>query len=236
MSPDPKRKTSPPAPSLKDWIAIGGLAFGVVQLIITLYLNQKNAALERALDEASAYRILPPDFLYFNSQAFGNLVKQLESTRQESPNVPALLRVSIVKIAADEPDAQTGRPAGWEAFKAVYSRSLRDPERLRDQRYKFLRLKNGGKEFIDAVFIRFAEGDSAVIQGMDSGSVVLLPIQVAGRHANLSRIKKRTPAQGWFVYQLLGHKRTSEFSIHTPRDQETAGFPGVWQALPEFQR
>jgi hypothetical protein len=219
----------------KEWLAIAGLLFGVVQFGITIIYQRRAARLQEALMAEARFRV-KPDFLYFNSEAFDRLLARLERGTGSGTHDPKTLLVSVVQLRADTPWTADPRPAGWEAFRQIHALSLKDQSYARDQVYRFLRLTNYGERDVDEVHVAFSSGDSVVVGNIRPGSAIRLPVSVNGRHADIARLKVRSPERVWYVYRWLGVAKPVEVPLLQTGEQQSTDLPGAWQALPEFGR
>ncbi len=224
-------KNSTRKPKASNWIAVASLAFGIVQFAITLYLNQLNKSLERDLEEANKLRT-EINFYEFNHDGLGTLIERLRSPGGVSTDKRPF---SVVMNENDETPDKENRLGGWPSFKQIHARAAKDPVGQRDQRYWFMAVENKGSKSIDEVHIAFEEDKLGLaIRNLGPGQLVFAPIEVYGKHAYITRTKKLTPVEAWYVYKSTSQK-DKKIPIELKKGTlHTALWEGVRQALPNF--
>lgn len=171
----------------------------------------------------------------FDHEGMTYLLSQFNQTGTEHID-DRLSNISVLEIEGDDQKDQKDRYGGWSSFKNIYEQAQNDPPKIREQEYWFIAFKNLGTDVIDELHIQF-EDDSikAVVHNMEGKRVILLPVEVIGRHTNLTRTKKRYPKTAWYLTNFPGlkNKRISISIREKGARQSTPGEIRV-QALPDF--
>lgn len=222
-----------------DWktlLAVAGLVFGIVQFIISQRAEGGKQRLQLELAEEQSYNIVA-QHLRFNHVALGSLIKRTEGVSEVKAGKPVEgLRVSLLVLKNDNtPDAK-GRLGGWPGMIAVHTKADKDPPAERDQEYRFLKITNTGDRIVSAVHIEFETGEVAMVDNMDRGAAIVVPIGVTGLHSNLTREQSRTPVRAYYEFMFPGGKKRRAIDIAFHGDWYTTDSPGIWQAFPEFSK
>jgi hypothetical protein len=131
----------------------------------------------------------------------------------ESKNADTRLQASraIVSLDSDLVKDAEGRLGGWPSWVNVNRAARSDPEPLRDQLYWFASVKNTGESPLSEIRIQFSDDPDVVIRDLQPGVLAWIPIEMRGRHANLTRTQRRIiqkiratlPASWWGARESL---------------------------------
>ncbi len=217
------------------WIGIAGLLFGIVQFGITLYMSERVKTLDREYDEAMRYRV-GIGYMKYNHAALSTLLTDARHTGK-CKSLPASSGMIPVVFNSDDeqPDAQ-GRLGGWPSYVKIWDRTEQDSGGACNEEYWFMTIANRGSDVIGAVHLRFSgEKDEVIITNLKAGAIDLVPLEVSGRHTDLTRTKLRTPLEAWFMYESATRKpRTYRIAIPERASLQTTDVEGRYQALPVF--
>lgn len=239
MTKEPDSSDGPTRWGRIEWktiLAIAALLFGITQFLITQRSEREKQRLQLELDEQRSYGAVA-HYLKSNHDELGNLITRLTRGSGTTINkAPEALKGSLLLLKNDNtPDAK-GRLGGWPGMTEVHARAARSRAAERDQEYRFLRINNIGQRTLDIVHVKFDTGEDATVRNLYTGSAVLIPIEIVGLHANLTSTQRRIPVEAYYGVMSLGQTKRKPIDVAFRGDWYTTDSPGVWQALPEFNK
>jgi hypothetical protein len=215
------------------WVGLGGLLFGMVSFGITLFVNQREKKLERQYDEAVRFRV-GISYMKYKPSALATLIRKPRQSGPSSSQQGEMF--PVVFSPSDEQPDDHGRLGSWPSFVKIWDLASKDPATEQDQEYWFLSVTNRGSDVIDAIHLRFTgEKEEVVISNFKGGAIRLVPLEVSGRHTDLTRTRVRKPADAWFTYQPPTREpKRHPLLIPEKASLQTTNVEGRYEALPIF--
>jgi hypothetical protein len=121
-------------------------------------------------------------------------LEEVLSARRHRPgaqNEGPPLSYSVVQTDSDRQRDDANRLGGWQSWLEIAERAQKDEPAERDQAYTFLSLRNTGNVRIDALRIAVSDSEPIAVRNLACERTVLVPVEIRGRYANLSRTRDR---------------------------------------------
>lgn len=166
-----------------------------------------------------------------DSIGFARLIENEENPKEGMP--------SVVQYERDSAPDQYGKMAGWASWKQIYQAALEDPIDKRDQNYLFIEVSNVSAGSIADINLQFQDEPTPVrIRNLRPSVTLLVPVEVSGRHSNLTNTKQRSASRAWMASTINSIlRRTKVIELELP--DRTAAFQqgpyrGAMRAYPRF--